>query len=225
MQGAGNLGYERLLEIDNLALAKLIMASPNLGAVARVDEINSDFQDAVETPYRSSQDGSNAEFLPESKGRSGARLQSSYGTPGHHVQICKKSEPSYESFGYSIDKILELRISRNVVERENRQRTNPTRGPHETIPSTGNRFDESGGCGTFSKGTANLPDAEIEAMFEVNERVRTPKLIPEFLSRYQFAGPLDQMDEQSERLWAKPDAVIELPQLHCMNVESKRTKP
>jgi hypothetical protein len=112
-----------------------------------------------------------------------------------------------------------------VIEWENRQRTDPTRGAQETITSAGNGFDESGGCSTFSKGTANLPDAEIEAMLEVNERVLAPESTSKFFSRYQVSSPRDQMDEQSESLWAKSDAVIELPQFHCVDVESKRTKP
>src|SRR6185436_4790972 len=57
-----------------------------------------------------------------------------------------------------------------------------------------------------AESAADLPDAVVQALIELDEGRPIPDGVTEFLARHDVAGALDQDGEHAKRLWLEPDA-------------------
>ena len=66
-------------------------------------------------------------------------------------------------------------------------------------------LDVTGGLGRVAQGLPQLPHRRVEAVVEVDERVRRPELVPQLLSGHHLARALQEQDQQAKRLILQPD--------------------
>ena len=76
----------------------------------------------------------------------------------------------------------------------------------KTVAMTGHRFNEAGVIGVVIEGDPKLLQSNVQASVEVNESTFRPKLLPQFLTRDDFFGMLQQQQEHSKRLVLNFDA-------------------
>ena len=66
-------------------------------------------------------------------------------------------------------------------------------------------LDVAGGLGRVAQGLPQLPHGRVEAVVEVNERIRGPELVPQLFSAHHLARALQEQGQQSKRLILEPD--------------------
>ena len=66
-------------------------------------------------------------------------------------------------------------------------------------------LDVTGGLGRVAQGLPQLPHGRVEAVVEVDERVRGPELVPQLLSGHHLARPLQEQGQQAKRLILQTD--------------------
>ena len=96
----------------------------------------------------------------------------------------------------------------------------------EAVAPPRERFDVLRGIGVVAQSLADLPDAEVQPLVEVHERVATPHLLANLLSRHDLAASPDQRLQDLERLRGKFDEVAVAAKL-CggqMELEGPKTK-
>jgi hypothetical protein len=60
---------------------------------------------------------------------------------------------------------------------------------------------------------AQLDHSFVQAAIEIHERIRTPKVLADLLSGYQFVGPRQEQTENTEWLLLKSNTVSVFAQL------------
>src|ERR1700722_2659569 len=79
-------------------------------------------------------------------------------------------------------------------------------------------FDEARAFGGITQSVANLVDRFIEAVVEVDECVRGPKTLLEFLAGYDIAGPLNQHRQNADWLLLQANAQAVLAKFTRLSV-------
>src|SRR6266705_3785162 len=63
----------------------------------------------------------------------------------------------------------------------------------------------TGGLGRVAQGLPQLPHGRVEAVVEVDERIRGPELVPQLLSGHHLARTLQEQGQQAKRLILQTD--------------------
>ena len=71
----------------------------------------------------------------------------------------------------------------------------------EAITPLGHGFDEAWLLGGITQGLAQPGDGAVQAMIEVNKRVRGPQVLAQFIPRDHFPGPLQQQRQNTQWLF------------------------
>src|SRR5205809_7946068 len=66
-------------------------------------------------------------------------------------------------------------------------------------------LDVTGGLGRVAQGLPQLPHGRVEAVVEVDERIRWPELVPQLLSGHHLARTLQEQGQQAKRLILQTD--------------------
>src|SRR5438034_2270355 len=66
-------------------------------------------------------------------------------------------------------------------------------------------LDVTGAFGRVAQGFPQLPYGRVEAVVEVDERVRGPELVPQLLSGHHLARTLQEQGQQAKRLILQTD--------------------
>ena len=85
---------------------------------------------------------------------------------------------------------------------------------------SGNGFDKARVRCRVSQRTANPADCFVDAVVEVNDRVR-PKSLAYLLSRYQVSRSLEKHYQQAERLLRQPEGFPLLGELAAAHIRFK----
>src|ERR1700675_178030 len=99
------------------------------------------------------------------------------------------------------------REARNIAVRQLGRRTSvglarlQVNRSDESIATLGNCFNETRAVGIIAERQANLLDAVIESLLEINKGFRSPELVPEFLPGHQLSCISREPDEYFEWLW------------------------
>ena len=96
----------------------------------------------------------------------------------------------------------------------------------EAVAPAREGFDELRRLGVVAQRLADLPDAEVQPLVEVHERVALPHLLPNLLSCHDLAASPDQRLQDLERLRGKLDQVAVAAKLAGarMELEGPKTK-
>src|SRR5687767_10203346 len=95
----------------------------------------------------------------------------------------------------------------------------------ESISPPGQCFDVLRRVRGIAKRLPHLLDRGVQAVLEIDEGVRFPQAIPQFLARGNLAGMLEERGEDLPRLVLEPDTVSVTVQLTSGRVELERSKP
>ena len=98
-------------------------------------------------------------------------------------------------------------------------------GHQEPVAAPGKRLDELRGIRGVAKHLANLPDAEIQPLIEVHERVAAPDVIADLDARHDLAAAAGEEFEDLERLRRQLEHVAALPQFAGCRVQLERGEP
>ena len=71
---------------------------------------------------------------------------------------------------------------------------------------------------------ADLLDAEVHSLVEIDVGVRAPELLPNLLPGDQLARSGDEKDEQPKRLWLQPQSSAITAELAGLFVELERAE-
>jgi hypothetical protein len=93
----------------------------------------------------------------------------------------------------------------------------------EPIAAASDSLDEAGILRRIAQCFSNLGNCFVEAVIEVNDRVR-PKLATQFFPGEQLARPFKQHGQQLKRLLLQPDASTALGQFARSNIGFKDSK-
>src|SRR5262249_5461818 len=91
----------------------------------------------------------------------------------------------------------------------------------EPVATARHGFDETWALGDIAEAIAQPVDDRVEAVVEVDERVRLPQPAAQLLARYDLTGPLEQRHENLKRLLLKPEPDPVFSQLPSRRVEFK----
>jgi len=101
-------------------------------------------------------------------------------------------------------------------------------GGDKAIAAASERFDKARAFGRVAEGFADLVDGAVEALVEIGEGARRPKLLAELLAGDDFAGMSDEEGEDLKGLFLQLhlDAVlVELTGPRIQNEGSETDSP
>jgi hypothetical protein len=76
-------------------------------------------------------------------------------------------------------------------------------GPDKSIPTLGECFDKARIFSIVCECAANLVNGEIDSVLKLDECGFSPEVPPDFLSRHDLSGSLDEQQQDPE--WLRPE--------------------
>jgi hypothetical protein len=98
-------------------------------------------------------------------------------------------------------------------------------GIRKRYPRRGKVSMKRGASAASPRTSRNLPDAEIQALLEVHERVARPDVFADLRARHHVAATPRQQFEDFERLRRQLHEVALVPQFARPGVQLERAKP
>ena len=93
-------------------------------------------------------------------------------------------------------------------------------GANESVASPRNRLYKSGILGGVAEGLANFVHSGIQAVIVIDEGIRRPKPLAQFFPAHQFAGTIEQFEQNLQRLPLQARARLPfLAQFSCAAIE------
>jgi len=144
-------------------------------------------------------------------------------------QLMHSGETIDKTFSDPLAEIFEVGVTTRIFERQDGERINRLRkrylgGGDEAVAATRYGFDEARCSRGVVQYGANLADANIQALLEVDERVLIPKFMLNFLSGDELARAADKKRKELEWLWLKMQRYLALKQVACARVQFERAK-
>src|SRR6185503_1146087 len=92
-------------------------------------------------------------------------------------------------------------------------------GHEQAVPAARQRLHVARGGGLVTQRRADLADAEVQGLLEIDERALVPDLALDLLARHEIAGPADEEREDARGLRLETRPHPGLPQLATSRVQ------
>jgi len=136
--------------------------------------------------------------------------------------------------GETVAEVLLFLVAAQVLERQYRQHDSPPGSRSrcrffdsgkKAVPTSWNGLDESRRLGAVGERQPDLPDAVVQTLIEVDERVVGPDFLPDLFPRQELSGAARQEGEHFHGLRLKLDQPAASAQLAVRRIELETVEP
>ena len=223
---------ELVLDLEHVADRHLRGVGPQQGAARRVGELRRDAKLVSSTQQGARHDHVDVRVGRDLPGVRRLAREAGGRDAGAHDQRGEARERARECVGQAERQKLGVGVRPQHAERQHDETGDASGlrgagrldGHEEPVAAPRKGLDELGGPCRVAEGLADLADAEVQALLEVDERVAGPDVLTDLAPPHHLAAAAGQEGEHLEGLRRQLDDVAVLTQLASPRIELEGSK-